>query len=253
MIYVTGDVHLEEITRFFPDVFPKQTEMTKNDYVIILGDFGLIWDYRGESETERLCKDFFNNRNFTTLFIDGNHENYERLAEYPVEEWKGGRIQIITPSIYHLMRGQVYEIDGLRIFTFGGAKSHDISGGLFKRNDPELEDKINNAMDAGLPFRIDGMSWWKEELPTEEEMKEGIKNLKKHDFKVDYILTHCTATSIQKKMNAEPLYMPDVLTDYFDNLREKSTFKKWYFGHYHYNAKITDKDMLLYEMIVPLE
>ena len=48
-------------------------------------------------------------------------------------------------------------------------------------------------------FRINHKSWWKEELPSEEEMEEGIKNLKSHDQKVDYIVTHCPYTSLLKK------------------------------------------------------
>lgn len=32
---------------------------------------------------------------------------------------------LIQKSFLHLMRGQVFEIDGKKIFTFGGASSHD--------------------------------------------------------------------------------------------------------------------------------
>lgn len=42
MIYVTGDIHGNP-RRFNTDNFPEQKEMTKDDYVIILGDFGLVW------------------------------------------------------------------------------------------------------------------------------------------------------------------------------------------------------------------
>lgn len=52
MIYATGDVH-GDVRRFSTDIFPEQREMTKNDYVIILGDFGLVWDWRGESKEEK--------------------------------------------------------------------------------------------------------------------------------------------------------------------------------------------------------
>ena len=39
MIYVTGDCHAD-FTRFNTKIFPEQYEMTKDDYVIICGDFG---------------------------------------------------------------------------------------------------------------------------------------------------------------------------------------------------------------------
>ena len=43
MIYITGDCH-QDFERFNIDVFPEQKEMTKDDCVIICGDFGFVWD-----------------------------------------------------------------------------------------------------------------------------------------------------------------------------------------------------------------
>ena len=48
MIYITGDCH-SDFSKFETDKFPMQTEMTKDDYVIICGDFGGIWSYEEES------------------------------------------------------------------------------------------------------------------------------------------------------------------------------------------------------------
>ena len=42
MIYITGDCH-GNFERFNPNIFPEQNEMTKEDYVIICGDFGGVW------------------------------------------------------------------------------------------------------------------------------------------------------------------------------------------------------------------
>ena len=44
MIYITGDTHAD-FSRFEEDKFPIKTEMTKNDYVIICGDFGGVWTF----------------------------------------------------------------------------------------------------------------------------------------------------------------------------------------------------------------
>lgn len=123
IIWVTGDTHGDWIHRVNMDSFPEQREMSKDDYVIILGDFG-IWR---DSPQQRWYLNWLEERNFTTLFIDGNHENYDILDSYPVEEWHGGKVHFIKPSVIHLMRGQVFDIDGLKFFTFGGASSHDIS------------------------------------------------------------------------------------------------------------------------------
>ena len=107
-----SDTHRQDILhRFNIENFPIQKEMTKNDYVIILGDFG-IWD---NSKEENYILDWLDNKNFTTLFIDGNHENYDLLNTYPYVEWRGGLVQRIRPSILHLCRGEVFNINGKTI------------------------------------------------------------------------------------------------------------------------------------------
>ena len=133
MIYITGDTHAEFKHRFNMENFPEQTEMTKDDYVIICGDFGGVWDAGGESKDEKYWLDWFEGRSYTLLFVDGNHENFDRLNGYPVKEWCGGKVHELRPHVLHLMRGQVFEIDGKKIFTFGGASSHDITGGILEK------------------------------------------------------------------------------------------------------------------------
>ena len=51
------------------------------------------------------------------------------------------------------------------------------------------------------------------ELPTDEEMKKGIKNLEKVKYKVDYIITHCCPTSVQAILSGGR-YKKDYFTDY---------------------------------------
>ncbi len=65
MIYVTGDCH-GDFKRFNTSIFPEQDEMTKDDYVIICGDFGGVWNKDVESKTEKWWMDW----------LDGNHENF---------------------------------------------------------------------------------------------------------------------------------------------------------------------------------
>ena len=124
MLYAIGDAH-GGFQRFTRENFPEQVNMTREDYVLICGDCSVVWD-GGERDRESLK--WLEQLPFTTLFIDGNHENYDRLAEYPIEEWYGGKIQRIRPHVLHLMRGQVFDIDGCTFFTMGGASSHDIEG-----------------------------------------------------------------------------------------------------------------------------
>lgn len=248
MIYITGDTHAD-FSKFDETNFPLQNEMTKEDYLIICGDFGGVWDFEIESMREKMNLDWLNSRNFTTLFVDGNHENYTRLYnDYPVVEWHGGKVHKIRDLILHLMRGEVFDIDGKTIFAFGGARSHDIQDGILNLDE---EEKIYEYRKRGAYFRIRDYSWWDLELPTEAEMQNGINNLEKYNYKVDYIISHCCPTSVQPLIDLR--YKKDYLTDYLQMIAEKCEFKRWYFGHYHENKHINSQYTLLYENIEPLE
>ena len=56
-IYVTGDIHAEP-DRFNTENFPEQKELTRDDYMIICGDFGLVWAEDKESSASFLCIGF---------------------------------------------------------------------------------------------------------------------------------------------------------------------------------------------------
>lgn len=216
MIYVTGDTHQNiNIKKLTIDFFPEQKFMTKNDYVIICGDFGCVWN---GSNSDKYWQRWFDNKNFTTLFVDGNHENFNLIKQYPISEWNGGKVQFITPSIIHLMRGEIYNIDGYSFFAMGGASSHDIE------------------------FRTENISWWKDELPNDQEYENAFKNLEKYNNKVDFIISHCCSDNVQNMINSN--YVHDKLTNFFRIIDETVEFKKWFFGHYH-----IDKDFGKYRCL----
>lgn len=223
MIYVTGDTHIPiDIHKLNTKHFPQQREMTAEDYVIICGDFGLIWSAEMDNE-EKYWTKWLNNKNFTTLFVDGNHENFHRLASFPTVPFHGGQAQQISDKIFHLCRGQVYEIQGQKIFTMGGASSHD------------------------KQWRKEYISWWKEELPSYADLDFADKNLEKHDYNVDIVLSHCCSTYLQARLN--PTYSTDLLTEYFEYLRGKLTYRHWFFGHYHQDKDVDEKHHCLYQNI----
>ncbi len=224
MILVTGDIHANiDIHKLSSNKFPLGNSLTRKDYLIICGDFGLVWD---NSKKEKWWREWLNNKPWTTLFIDGNHENFDLLNSYPVTNKWGGKVHQIEDNIYHLMRGQVFDIDNKKIFTFGGAKSHD---------------KDN---------RVKGISWWENELPTQDEMDEGIKNLEENNWNIDYIITHCcpsaTLKQIPPKYKIE--YKTDYLTDYLQKIDDKLNYKNWFCGHYHIDTNIENKKLLYYNI-----
>ncbi|MBQ5445992.1 MAG: metallophosphoesterase [Lachnospiraceae bacterium] len=253
MIYITGDTHGTFNYRFSKKSFPEQEQMTKDDYLIILGDFGGIWNQNGESEQEKYWLDWFEERNYTLLFIDGNHENFDRLYNYPVKEWHGGKVHQIRPHVLHLMRGQIFEINGKIIFTFGGALSHDIDGGILNIEDHDFKKKKKELDEELISYRINHLSWWEQELPSPIEMDEGLINLAKYDNMVDFIITHCCSSSTQREISYRGSYEPDIETDYLESIKTQTHYKKWFFGHYHDNMNVSDKEILIYEQIIRIQ
>ena len=245
-IWVTGDTHADWMSRLNMNSFPEQKEMNKDDYVIIVGDFG-IWD---NSKREKYNLDWLESRNFTTLFVDGNHSNFDILDNLPVEEWNGGKVSFIRPSVGHLKRGEIFELEGKKFFAFGGASSHDISAGILEPDDPYFKTKKKELdRDPYALYRINHVSWWERELPSEEEMQNGINNLEKHNWKVDYVITHSPSASIIALLG-HGLYEQDILTRYLEEIRCKTEYNRWFAGHMHINKAINDKDILLYEQII---
>ncbi len=97
------------------------------------------------SEVKADMLDFLERRPFTTLFIAGNHENYDALRTYPLEDWHGGKIRRIRPSVLLLERGQVFDVGGKRIFAMGGASSHDVQDGILEPDDPQFLQKLQRC------------------------------------------------------------------------------------------------------------
>lgn len=196
--------------------------------------------------------DWLDSLPYTTAFVLGNHENYDAYKGYPKEEWHGGQIQRIRPSVLHLMRGQVYELNGRKFFTMGGASSHDIQDGILEPDDPDFEEKFQQLEQRGALFRVNHRSWWAEELPSEAEYLEARANLERVHWNVDYIISHCCPSSIQDVFSGG-MFKKDALTEFFDEVCQRCTFRYWFFGHYHSNMVIEKKYAMLYEQITKTE
>lgn len=110
-VYVTGDIHSGLDMQKLRD-WELGDSLTSNDYLIVAGDFGFPWDFSAEE-----CADiaWLESRPYTVLFVDGNHERFDHWEERPMEPWHGGLTQRLsdTSSIRRLMRGEVFELDGL--------------------------------------------------------------------------------------------------------------------------------------------
>ena len=245
MIYITGDTH-GNYSRFKTEYFPQQEKLGRGDYMIVCGDFG-VWDETAESNRSL---DWLNSLPFTTLFVDGNHENFDLLERFPQEEWNGGKVHRVRENILHLMRGQVFTICGTTFFTMGGAASHDIQDGILDPDAPDFERKYKMLQRRNACFRVKGLTWWAEEMPSDEEYVEALTNLEKVGWRVDCILTHCCPTSMAKKISARS--KADRLTDFLEEVLLRCNFDFWFFGHYHDNQMIDERFMLQWEQISEL-
>ena len=247
MVYITSDTH-GGFQRFNTDSFPQQKQMSRDDYAIITGDFGGVWD---DSPREAYWLDWLEKKPFTTLFVDGNHENFNRLNELPVHQWQGGKVHYVRPHVLHLMRGQVFEIGGITFFTMGGAASHDIQDGILDPASPGFEQEYWFKRRTRQIFRVKGVSWWPQEMPSEEEYEEAVRNLERVNWRVNCILTHCAPTSIQQKLDQN--YTPDRLTDFLQMVKRRCQFDCWFLGHYHRNCVVDDRFIIQWEQMVELQ
>ena len=228
MIYLSGDIHgqlgIERLTEFF-ELESYIRDLSEEDYLIILGDVAVCWD--GGIGDEFVVQKL-NELPVTVLWIDGNHENFDLIDSLPMTEWHGGKVQFIGKKIIHLMRGYVYELCGKKFFAFGGGYSID------------------------KMYRIEGLSWWKREMPSAEEYFRGKVSLNLLNNKVDYVLTHTVPRRIVYQLVDRVYPGEEELQDYFQMLSENIEFGKWYFGHWHMDCTIDDY-VGLYEEIVRLE
>lgn len=216
MIYITGDTHGEQ-SRFLYN--EQERKWKEGDYIIVCGDFSYLML---NDRTENSFLNDLSYRPYTLCFVDGNHENFQVINEYPIEEWNGGKIHRIRKNIIHLMRGQVFNIEGKKFFTMGGAYSRD------------------------RHMRKLGYSYWDEELPCDSEYKEATANLEYNENSVDYILTHNAPKEIILRMGRIPDQHDIELTGFLEYVMHTVRFRHWYFGHWHVDSDIDDSFSALF-------
>lgn len=221
-IYLTGDTHAS-IDRL---LFINDSEMTKDDIVIILGDFGVIW---GDSEMTDWCLRKLSEKNFTTAFLDGNHENFPEIARLEKENfWKGGKVGILPYGIIHLLRGEIYNICGKVVGVCGGANSID------------------------LWHRKEGVSWWREEEITDNDINKFMTIADGYDNKIDIMLSHDAPASIIPIIKLYSRVNDGDISNsqkQLERINQAIEFDKWYFGHWHIDRTLTDKFECLYRGI----
>ncbi|MBQ7798019.1 MAG: metallophosphoesterase [Clostridia bacterium] len=234
-IFVCGDTHgtldAKKIERLCKDKI-----LDYKDYIIICGDAGIVWS---DDVTENHIT-FYEKLNTNILFIDGNHENFDKLKRYPMEMWNGGLTHKISTHIHFLLRGQIFDIMGRKILTIGGADSHD------------RKDRINHV------------SWWWEESISDYHIELALQNLTKVNNRVDYIITHTPceyfANELYQLFTQCGEQFPPYLQKKMDcnqsgiklnQIADVASYKKWFCGHWHIDEQI-DNFVVLYNSIIEI-
>ena len=212
MIYFASDMHAEST-----EALREYERIAKpDDLLIILGDLYIKVE---DTEENRLFTEYVMSIKANIALVDGNHDNHDYLNSFPVEEWCGGHVHRITPSFVHLMRGNVFTIDGLNFLVMGGCKSSA------------------RWKDAGLYFEG--------EDPNEEEIALGYKNYEKYN--IDYVLTH-------KREGGDLSSAPRLsLEGFIHHLNETQRYKGWLYGHWHVERRSSEKLLSVYDRLISLE
>lgn len=216
-IYVIGDIHGDYtiLDARFGDLassFP----CPKNDVLFVAGDAGFINSYENsESKANRIKH--LNSLPFIIIVVLGNHENYDVIESLPEATiFEGKCYKEDGVDVYYAKNGQIFNIDGTKIFTFNGGLSVDKNIRL------DLQEKHN------IKF------WWDQEIKTEDfdtAFKTYFSN------RVDFVITHDVPLSIFNKLTP---FIPGRFKDqvcplqnFFQKLYVMKKHQHWYAGHYH--------------------
>jgi predicted phosphodiesterase len=218
-VFLVGDIHGN------PNIisnskWPEGKELTQDDLVIFLGDFGLYWSNPADKD-EKYWLNWLAAKPFNIAFVDGNHENFDVINAFPEETKWGGKVGAdhrFGGTIWHLKRGEIFDFNNKKTFVLGGA------------------DSIDKA------HRSEGFSWWAAEQHSRADETNALDNLDKVNWKVDHVLTHtCPNTVISAFLDCpnDPKFR-DPVAHFLEFIANKLEFKTWDLGHFHNDRSFAD-------------
>ena len=196
---------ISDIQQNMPEYKPEET------MIVILGDCSLnFW----LNNTDKKYKKLLNSMNYHIYCVRGNHEQRPELIKNMVlvnDENVNNVVYMeeAFPNIRYFIDGKIYNLLEYKCLVIGGAYSID------------------------KYLRVEGMSWWPQEIPSHVEVEEGLTNLEKVEYNVDYVLTHTCPSHLINELveGAEPEPTNKIL-DGFNDLMQ---YQNWFFGHWHFD------------------
>ena len=210
MIYLTGDLH-GDVSRLEAAALQRRgIAIRKEDTLLVCGDFEIPWgDGKAADDEVRLAH--LSRLPYRVLFIDGNHENYALLKQYPVSTFAGARVQRLLPNVMHVLRGEILTLEGQTFFCLGGAASTD-----------------KQQLTPGL-------SWWPEEEISADEKRRTLENAAQAHWRVDYVVTHTAPQAWKEKAFGRMAWDVCETARFLDVLAGRLQYRRWFFGHFHWD------------------
>ena len=223
MVYLIGDIH-GDITQIMRENLHKNNiKVKRGDTVIVLGDFGVMFS---DTEQHRQSLEYISKLDYNVAFIDGNHENFDYLNSLQIVTKWGNKVHKLNNRCFHLMRGNIYKIEGNNYLCFGGAKSID------------------------RDVRVLGKSYWEDEEPSTEDIFKLESSIVDD---IDFILTHtCSNYTLHNMKSIKPVddgCFTRLALDMVEDELKDIKFK-WFFGHFHVNEEVDVRHTCLSNDIV---
>ncbi len=214
MILTVGDTHGEHDYRKLSNHLIVREFGRLPDFVIQLGDFGVPWSNNSEDKTDRYLRNWYGEKPYDVIVIPGNHENYDRIEQLPVEIYYGAKVRRYSKNIVFVERNQILEIEDKTFYCFGGADSTDKEGRVLYKD------------------------WWPQEACTYKDFLDA-KELFQRVSSVDYVVTHTAPEKVIAEMGYDERL--DGISKLLTYVDETLKFKHWYFGHMHKDKTYFDK------------
>ncbi len=264
-LFVTGDTHGDyDIGKLSTDRFDSR-KLDKDDYLIVAGDFGLVFHPVQSTGREEYWLRWLAQKPFTTLFVDGNHENFDRLfglVFHPVqstgreEYWLRWLAQ--KPFTTLFVDGNHENFDRLNempVEMWHGGRVHRINDSVLHLMRGEAFDIagrkvfcMGGARSHDIEFRTEGESWWPQEMPDADDRAHAWETLDAMGWKADLVITHCAPANFQHALRAD--YGNDEMTRFLFDVERKLEYGRWFFGHYHEDKEIGERARAIYDDVV---
>ena len=178
--------------------------LTRSDFVIVLGNLGFQY---------KEAMGYYKTMPYTILFLEGLYDDTRLLYSYETTTWVGGKVHRLCDNVYHLIRCNLFTLNGKTLFVVGG----DVT-----------------CTSKKLQINSD---YYSKEAPSKQELEDAVKLLLDCNYTVDYILT--TIPDSKTMLLFESNQQPSDLSNWLYDLSNKAVFDRWYFGQY---PESIDKD-----------